>query len=364
MWVFDFYRTPCPPQPAANDLTQLTDQEQTDLRWMQLALNQAREAALAGEVPVGAIVVRDGAQVSAAFNAPISLHDPTAHAEVLALRQAALQLANYRLDGCDLYVTLEPCSMCVGAILQARIRRVVFGAFDAKIGAAGSICNLFEQTALNHQTQVASGVLAEDCAAELRHFFQQQRAKAKQMKAQPGRALREDVLRTPQSCFSELPAAPIASCYIADLPSLAGMRMHYLDSGPDSAALAILFLHDWESWSQCWHEILRQKPRQERRLLCPDLIGFGQSDKPKRTSVHALNWHARILQELLSRLQITEVTLIAPENMRPLVDLLIQLACTVKISCQWVLPPVMTRQAALAPFPDDGHRAGPRAFQG
>lgn len=340
----------------------LTDQEQDDNQWMQLALSQARNAAMAGEVPVGAIIVRDGIQLSAACNGPIRSNDPCAHAEVLALRRAAGLLANYRLDGCDLYVTLEPCCMCVGAILQARIRRVIFGAFDPKTGAAGSVCNLFELAELNHQTQVKGGVLAEVCAAELQQFFRHKRDKAKQDKAQAGRALREDALRTPESCFSELPAAPIPSRYIADLPSLAGLRLHYLDSGPDNAELVILFLHDWQSWSQGWHDILRQRQSEAKRLLCPDLIGFGQSDKPKRTHIHTLDWHARVLHDLLSVLQVTNLTLIASENMRPLVDVLLRQRCATKITCEWVPRPVMTQQAVLAPFPDDGHRAGPKAF--
>ena len=131
-----------------------------DAVFMALALEQAREAAAAGEIPVGAIVVRRGEVIAVGRNAPIATHDPTAHAEMVALRSAALVLGNYRLDECELFVTLEPCAMCSGAMLQARLKRVVFGALEAKTGAAGSVINLFTQPQLNHQTSVQGGVLA------------------------------------------------------------------------------------------------------------------------------------------------------------------------------------------------------------
>lgn len=144
---------------------------------MQQALDLAEQAALAGEVPVGAIVVKDNVIVGRGFNQPIGLHDPSAHAEMNALRDAAANLRNYRLPGCDLYVTLEPCAMCAGAILHARIARLVFGAADPKSGAAGSIVNLFAEARLNHHTEVLSGVLAERCGQVLSAFFAQRRAR-------------------------------------------------------------------------------------------------------------------------------------------------------------------------------------------
>ena len=142
-----------------------------DKHWMGLALDQARQAAAAGEVPVGAVVVKDGQLVATGRNAPIAGHDPTAHAEVMALREAARVLGNYRLDGCTLYVTLEPCAMCSGAMLHARLERVVFGAADPRTGVAGSVLNLFANTTLNHQTQVSGGVMADESAQLLRDFF-------------------------------------------------------------------------------------------------------------------------------------------------------------------------------------------------
>ena len=143
----------------------------TDIDFMRLALAQATAAAQAGEVPVGAVIVQGGKVIATGRNSPIAGHDPTAHAEIIALRAAAKVLGNYRLPDCTLYVTLEPCAMCSGAMLHARFKRVVFGASDAKTGAAGSVINLFDQPKLNHQTTLQGGVLADDSAALLKSFF-------------------------------------------------------------------------------------------------------------------------------------------------------------------------------------------------
>lgn len=147
----------------------------TDEQAMQLALAQAALAAAAGEVPVGAVVVRDGVVIACGHNAPIASHDPSAHAEMQALRAAAQVLGNYRLPECELFVTLEPCAMCAGAMLHARLKRVVFGAPDPKTGAAGSVIDLFEHSQLNHQTQVQGGVLTQECATMLQAFFKLRR---------------------------------------------------------------------------------------------------------------------------------------------------------------------------------------------
>ncbi len=148
----------------------------SDLIYMRQALSQAHNAWALGEVPVGALVVKDGQVIATGFNQPIGSHDPTAHAEIMALRAAATMLGNYRLPGCELYVTLEPCAMCVGAILHARIARVVFGAPDPKTGACGSVVNLFEQGKLNHHASVTGGVLADECGNLLREFFVERRS--------------------------------------------------------------------------------------------------------------------------------------------------------------------------------------------
>ena len=142
---------------------------------MQAALELAREGAAAGEVPVGAIVVQNGAIIGRGYNQPISRSDPTAHAEIVAMRDAAARIGNYRLPGCEIFVTLEPCAMCAGAIIHARLARLVFGAADPKTGACGSVINLFAEERLNHHTLVEGGMQAEDAAALLQHFFAQRR---------------------------------------------------------------------------------------------------------------------------------------------------------------------------------------------
>ena len=149
-----------------------------DIDFMQVALELADQAQKAGEVPVGAVAVRNGIIIGRGYNRPISAADPTAHAEVIALRDAAKCMGNYRLLGCTLYVTLEPCAMCVGAIFHARIARLVYGASDGKTGACGSVIDLPAELRLNHHMQVTGNVLAEEGAARLKHFFSERRKTA------------------------------------------------------------------------------------------------------------------------------------------------------------------------------------------
>ena len=149
---------------------------------MQQALKEAVIAYEEGEVPVGAVVVKNGELVAEGWNQMISLNDPSAHAEMQAIRAAAVKLGNYRLPDCTLYVTLEPCSMCAGAMVHSRIARLVFGTVDAKTGAAGSVLNLVQHRQFNHQLEVVSGVLAQECAAQLSGFFQRRRAEQKAVK--------------------------------------------------------------------------------------------------------------------------------------------------------------------------------------
>ncbi|MGA9851455.1 MAG: tRNA adenosine(34) deaminase TadA [Gammaproteobacteria bacterium] len=148
---------------------------EVDSHWMREALVLARQAETIGEVPVGAVVVRNGAILGRGWNHPIAAHDPTAHAEIIALREAAQALDNYRLTDTTLYVTLEPCAMCAGAMAHARVKRLVFGAPDPRAGAAGSVFNLVQATELNHRLEVAGRVLAEDCSEVLRGFFEKRR---------------------------------------------------------------------------------------------------------------------------------------------------------------------------------------------
>ena len=149
----------------------------TDALFMRQALDQAHNAWALGEVPVGALLVKDGQVIATGFNQPIGTHDPTAHAEIMALRAAATMLGNYRLPGCELYVTLEPCPMCAGAIVLARLPMVVYGTTDPKAGACDTLYHITSDPRLNHRSQVVGGMLAERCAAVLSEFFAAKRRK-------------------------------------------------------------------------------------------------------------------------------------------------------------------------------------------
>jgi tRNA(adenine34) deaminase len=281
---------------------------------MGLALEQARLAGAAGEVPVGAVVVRNGQVIGAGRNQPVSGNDPTAHAEIVALREAARASGNYRLDGCDLYVTLEPCAMCSGAMLHARLRRVVFGAFDPKTGAAGSVVDLFAQPRLNHQTEVQAGVLAQACGELLEAFFKTRRQEARTI-ADP---LRDDALRTPEENFEDLPGYRWQPHYLSDLPSLAGLRMHYLDEGPavgqaQGDRITWLCLHGNPAWSYLYRKMIPVFLAAGDRVVAPDMIGFGRSDKPKKETAHSFSWHRQVLLELVERLDLRNVVLVVQD---------------------------------------------------
>ncbi|WP_432472188.1 tRNA adenosine(34) deaminase TadA [Amphritea sp. HPY] len=161
----------------------MTKQTDTDQKWMEHALELAERAAAVGEVPVGAIVVLSGEVIGEGWNQPISGHDPTAHAEIMALRDAAARVENYRLVGATLYVTIEPCTMCAGAIIHSRVARVVFGASEPKAGAVVSNGQVFEQPWMNHRLECEGGVLADRCSGRISDFFRQRRAEKKAAKA-------------------------------------------------------------------------------------------------------------------------------------------------------------------------------------
>ncbi|KQO19840.1 tRNA adenosine(34) deaminase TadA [Acidovorax sp. Leaf78] len=367
---------------------------------MRLALAEAQAAFDAGEVPVGAVVVKDGQVIATGRNAPVQSHDPTAHAEIVALRAAAQRLGNYRLDGCTLYVTLEPCAMCSGAMLHARLARVVYGATEPKTGAAGSVLDLFAHTAINHQTGVQGGVLAAECSALLTGFFgarrNQQRADARAR-----HPLRDDALRTPDAAFADLPDYPWAPRYVSDLPSLSGLRMHYLDEGPADAPRTWLCLHGNPAWSYLYRRMLPVFVAAGDRVVAPDLIGFGKSDKPKKESVHQFEWHRQVLLELIERLDLRNVVLVV-QDWGGILGLTLPMACPDRFAGLLVMNTVLgTGDAPLpdgfvdwramcrdkplygvgrllargnphltaaecaaydAPFPDKGYRAALRAF--
>ncbi|MES2241787.1 MAG: tRNA adenosine(34) deaminase TadA [Pseudomonadota bacterium] len=371
----------------------------SDADYMQLALAQARQAAEAGEVPVGAVLVRHGQVISTGSNKPINGHDPTAHAEMQALRSAAQAGGNYRLDECELFVTLEPCAMCAGAMLHARLKRVVFGAPDPKTGAAGSVIDLFAHPQLNHQTQVQGGVLAGECGAVLQDFFQQRRSEQRQ-ETKLNHPLRDDALRTPDSAFADLPDYPWVPRYISDLPSLAGLRMHYLDEGPREG-LTWLCLHGNPAWSYLYRKMIPVFLAAGHRVVAPDLIGFGKSDKPKKDSFHSFTGHRQNLLELVERLDLKNIILVvqdwggllgltlpmaAPERYRGLLVMNTTLATGDQPLSPGFLawremcaknpefdvarlfargnPQMSAEECAAynAPFPDRGHRAALRAF--
>lgn len=291
----------------------------TDADFMALALDQAKMAALSGEVPVGAIVVRQGQVIATGRNALVGSHDPTAHAEIAALRAAAKVLGNYRLDECELFVTLEPCAMCSGAILNARLKRVVFGAPEPKTGAAGSVINLFAQTALNHQTECQGGLLADASRALMQDFFRQRRVEQR-ASARQRHPLRDDALRTPDAAFDGLPDYPWTSHYRSDLPALERLRMHYLDEQMDalekdakSPPVTYLCLHDLPGWSYGFRQLIPFLLGAGERVVVPDLIGFGKSDKPKKTAFHTFSRHRRILVEMVEALDLRNIVLVLPE---------------------------------------------------
>ena len=283
-------------------------QMRADTEWMKEALALAKKAGDAGEVPVGAIVVCDDKIIGRGSNASLSLNDPTAHAEVMALRDAANHIQNYRLENCTLYVTLEPCTMCAGAVLNSRIQRVVYGASEPRTGAAGSVVDVFSNKALNHQTHITRGVLAEESAQLLQEFF-----KPKRMNANP---LREDALRPADEWFEGIPDYPWTPQYLANLPSLNGLRLHYLDVNlkeNSSDQLTYLCLHGNPAWSYLYRKMIPVFAEHGHRVIAPDLIGFGKSDKLKKAQAHSFEFHRNVLLEFIEHLDLRQVVLVVQD---------------------------------------------------
>jgi tRNA(adenine34) deaminase len=369
---------------------------------MRAALNEARLALAKGEIPVGAVVVHQGRIIGRGHNSCIGARDPTAHAEILAMRQAAEVLGNYRLQECELHVTLEPCAMCSGAALHARLGRLVYGTPDPKTGAAGSVIDLFADARLNHRTSSELSDLAgRECSELLQQFFHHRRLQQKL----DTESLREDAVRTPESRFSGLPGYPWPPSYLSDLPSLAGLRMHYLDEGPrDPSCPVYLCLHGNPAWSYLYRRmipILLGSGQRQARVVAPDMIGFGKSDKPKKEGFHTFRWHRQVLLEFVERLDLRNIVLVvqdwggllgltlpmaAPGRYRGLLAMNTMLATGDEPLTPGFLAwrdmcarnpefdvgrlfargnPQMSPQeceAYNAPFPDRGHRAALRAF--
>ncbi|MDD5480552.1 tRNA adenosine(34) deaminase TadA [Rhodoferax sp.] len=356
-----------------------------DTHWMRAALAQAQLAQSLGEVPVGAVLVCGEQIIATGHNASICHHDPTAHAEMLALRMAAAHLQNYRLEDCEMFVTLEPCAMCAGAMLHARLKRVVFGAVDPKTGAAGSVLNVFAHPQLNHQTQVQGGLLANECGAMLQAFFKSKRQQQRAL-ANP---LRDDALRTPLRCFEGLAAMPGTAIMLADLPALQGLHLHYVDAGPPQADAVVVFLHGQHSWSQLWRSAMLTRVAQGARVLALDMPGFGRSDKPKKPAWHTQTRHAQVLWQWLRRLNVSMVLLLEPQGdelcfpadtpaeatqpapgerfklhrVGSVSDALLDMAQGITIereSCAWQAMPLVE---ANAPYPHAGYRAAMRVVR-
>ncbi len=342
----------------------------TEQDFMQLALAEARVAMEAGEVPVGAIVVRGGQVIATGRNAPVDAHDPTAHAEIVALRAAAAVLGNYRLDDCELYVTLEPCAMCSGAMLHARLERVVFGAADPKTGAAGSVLNLFAEARINHQTTVQGGVLAAESGALLQTFFAERRA-AQREAARLNHPLPDTALRTPDAAFEGLPEYPWHARYINELPSLGGLRLHYLDeagAARQADAVTFLCLHDSTRWSYVFSRMIPNILSAGHRIVAPDMIGFGKSDKPKKEAFHHVDFHRQTLIELVERLDLQNIVLVLPQGSDwPGLSLPLSAPQRYRGLLRMKFPAQAADEATdevacKAPFPDSGHAAALRAF--
>ena len=284
------------------------------LSHMQEALAQARQAAAEGEIPVGAVVVAPDGEIilGKGHNRCIADHDPSAHAEIQALREAARTLGNYRLDGCTLYVTLEPCAMCSGAMLHARLEHVIYAVPDPRTGAAGSVLDLFAPSGINHQTTASllsdteGGLqLRQQCADLLTGFFRARRQQQAQQRQHAASApLREDALRPSAKSLKEEGVLQPGSRWtlVPDpgTPTTAAWRVHHLEQG-DPAAPTVVLLHGYAGHAGLWQELSDELAHAGWRTLAPDLPGHGLSDKPRQPALHSLPWHQAMLQTWLER---------------------------------------------------------------
>jgi tRNA(adenine34) deaminase len=328
---------------------------------------------------VGAVVVYQGQPIAKGYNRVIADHDPSAHAEIVALRAAGQFLGNYRLQECQLYVSLEPCAMCAGAIAHARIQRVVYGAAEPRAGAAGSVLDVLQASGISHRPQAlcaqtaagADPALLRQLAALLPDFFQTKRRE----QAKASSPLHPAAVRTADTCFASLDSTnqPV-SFYCHDLPALAGLRMHFWDSGDCSSAFAQalttsvdLCLHDGDGWSQDFAEYYAAQCAVQR-ILVPDLPGFGRSDKwKKRTAYSAQSWlevlaqwlHQRVPQALAQG----QLRIVVPSPAHPLLPLLMQALPAQHRPPVHLAPRTAHRPWQQLPYPDAGHKAGLLAWR-
>lgn len=343
--------------------------------FLQLALEQAQAAQLAGEVPVGAVLVHEQKVIGVGHNQCITDHDASAHAEVVVLRKAGRALGNYRLQDCDLYVTLEPCAMCAGAIAHARLRSVVYGVPDPRAGAAGSVLNVLQNSGISHQVAALNAQELPEVDAELRkalaqllpNFFQAKR-RAQTEQAWP---LRPDALRTPTAAFADL-QLPAPSYFLNSLPALGGLRLHYFDTGAPLAATAAaadktyVCLHHSPNWSMAFADFFAAQAGQAR-VIAPDLIGFGMSDKLKKASAYSLDWHALVLAEWLQylaqeqALDLASVQLLVQTPAHPLLPALLARAPYLATRPPEIIAPAKNMHCKL-PYPDQGHQAALALF--
>ncbi|MDT8991645.1 tRNA adenosine(34) deaminase TadA [Curvibacter sp. APW13] len=280
--------------------------------YMARALELAHQAAAVGEVPVGAVVVDStGTIVGEGHNRTISESDPTAHAEVVALRAAAKMQGNYRLNDCTLYVTLEPCPMCMGAIFHSRIRALFFGATDPKGGACGSVVGLDTDKRLNPHCVVHGGVLADACSDVLRSYFRDLRVHH----AFQRRRVREDALRMPSDSLLAKYVPGAEGLVVDDLSSAQGLRVHVWAKGQrtdsEPPARLLLCLHSIGQWAWQFADLLREDLPADVMLMCVDLPGHGQSDKSKSGWEFDQSYQLNVLGEILDRFATSPVVLLA-----------------------------------------------------
>lgn len=278
---------------------------------MRLALEQACLAEQLGEIPVGAVVVREGQVVGAGHNQTLFHCDPTAHAEVVALRAAAQTLGNHRLDGCTLYVTLEPCAMCMGAIFHSRIATVYFGAADPKTGACGSVLDLPAERRINHHCQVHGGVLQAPCAQHLSHYFARLRFNKRQLRS----PVREDALRLPHTALSAYMES-VQSLPFDDIRAAQGLRVQVWQNAaaPHHPARLLLCLHGAMSWSALYRGLLTAPQDGATIVWAVDLPGHGGSDKTKKGREFDTAFQCEVLEELLQRTSAPLVHVVAQDT--------------------------------------------------